>query len=314
MDDALVPVLIPVVVAISSLAVLCLGLTLFYGRCYKKIEQGHALIVNKMNDVSVFFTGGLVFPWVHRAEVIDTRVKTIVIERTGKDGVICRDNLRADIAATFVVRVNKTAQDVLKVAQTVGCARAGDQVVLEELFAARFSEALKTVAKRLDFEELHADRGAFRDEVLALIGQDLQGYVLDDLVLDRLEQTPASCLDPDNILDAEGLRKITERTTQEKVRRNELQMKAERDIRRAQAELEELIIEQERTRAGALGDLRRTTGRALTDRDLQERIDERLRALVRPVIVQVLAAQAVADELVADGERVYEPVPATSSS
>jgi uncharacterized membrane protein YqiK len=309
LESMVLLMIVPVLLLAGLLGVLLL----VYAHLYKKIEQGHALIVNKMNDVSVFFTGGLVFPWVHRAEVIDTRVKTIVIERTGKDGVICRDNLRADIAATFVVRVNKTAQDVLKVAQTIGCARAGDQVVLEELFAARFSEALKTVAKRLDFEELHADRGAFRDEVLALIGEDLQGYVLDDLVLDRVEQTPASCLDPDNILDAEGLRKITERTTREKVRRNELQMKAERDMRRAQAELEELIIEQERTRAGALGELRRTTGRALTDRDLQERIDERLRALVRPVIVQVLAAQAVGDEPLADGEQLVGDEPLVSA-
>jgi uncharacterized membrane protein YqiK len=34
------------------------------------------------------------------------------------------DNMRADIKVAFFVRVNQTSQDVLKVAQAVGCERA----------------------------------------------------------------------------------------------------------------------------------------------------------------------------------------------
>ena len=80
---------------------------------------------------------------------MDISVKTIEISRMGKDGLICRDNIRADIRITFFVRVNKTVEDVIKVAQAIGAERASDQATLQELFNAKFSEALKTVGKHL---------------------------------------------------------------------------------------------------------------------------------------------------------------------
>jgi uncharacterized membrane protein YqiK len=54
----------------------------------------------------VTFTGGFVLPIIHRAEVMDISVKTIEIERRGNEGLICRDNIRADIKVTFFVKVN----------------------------------------------------------------------------------------------------------------------------------------------------------------------------------------------------------------
>jgi hypothetical protein len=79
---------------------------------------------------------------------MDISVKTIEIDRRGKEGLICKDNIRADIKVTFFVRVNKTVEDVLKVAQSIGCCARVDQKTIEHLFTAKFSEALKTVGKR----------------------------------------------------------------------------------------------------------------------------------------------------------------------
>ncbi|GAA2423359.1 hypothetical protein GCM10010255_75720 [Streptomyces coeruleofuscus] len=61
------------------------------------MEQGKALIVSKMRKVDVTFTGQVVLPVLHKAEVMDISVKTIEITRVGKEGLICRDNIRADI-------------------------------------------------------------------------------------------------------------------------------------------------------------------------------------------------------------------------
>ena len=108
----------------------------------------------------------MVFPIIHKAEVMDISVKTIEIDRRGKEGLICQDNIRADIKVTFFVRVNKTAEDVIKVAQAIGCERASDQETLEELFNAKFSEALKTVGKQLDFVDLYTKRDEFRDQII----------------------------------------------------------------------------------------------------------------------------------------------------
>jgi uncharacterized membrane protein YqiK len=146
---------LPIVIAVGVGFVLLMGLLALVARFYRQVEQGKALIVNTVSkEPVVAFTGAIVYPIINRAEVMDLSVKTIDIDRRGKEGLICNDNIRADINVTFFVRVNKTRDDVLKVAQSLGCARASDPKALEELFTAKFAEALKTVGKHFNFEQL----------------------------------------------------------------------------------------------------------------------------------------------------------------
>ena len=235
----------------SSCSILVGVLFMVLSRLFRKVEQGKALIVSKVRKVDVTFTGAVVLPVLHKAEIMDISVKTIEIERTGKEGLICRDNIRADIRITFFVRVNKTVEDVIKVAQAIGTARASDQETLQELFNAKFSEALKTVGKQLDFVDLYTKRDEFRDQIIQVIGTDLNGYSLEDAAIDFLEQTPLTQLDPANILDAQGIRKITELTAIEHVRTNEFQRTEEKEITRQNVDAREAILELERRQADA---------------------------------------------------------------
>ncbi|MFI7139733.1 SPFH domain-containing protein [Streptomyces massasporeus] len=234
-----------VLVAVTLLAVLLVS------RLFRKVEQGKALIVSKLRKVDVTFTGQVVLPVLHKAEVMDISVKAIEITRTGKDGLICQDNIRADIRITFFVKVNKTVEDVIKVAQAVGTARASDRDTLQELFHAKFSEALKTVGKQLDFTDLYTKREELRYRIIEVIGVDLNGYHLEDAAIDYLEQTPVAQLDPANVLDAQGIRKITELTAVEHVRTNEFQRHEEKEITRQNVDAREAILELERRQADA---------------------------------------------------------------
>ncbi len=228
------------------------GIALLVFMFHKKVEQGKALIVNTMRkEPVVTFTGMVVYPVIHKAEVMEISLKTIEIDRRGKEGLICSDNIRADIRVSFFVRVNKTQEDVLKVAQAIGCARASDQSTLEELFNAKFSEALKTVGKQMDFEDLYKERDSFRDQIIALIGKDLNGYVLEDAAIDYLEQTPLSSLDPKNILDAQGIRKITQLTATQNIQTNEIARDEEMQIKKKDVQAREAILELERQQADA---------------------------------------------------------------
>ena len=83
---------------------------------------------------------------------------------------------------------------------------------MRELFDAKFSEALKTVGKQFEFVELYDKREQFKEQILKVIGTDLNGYRLDDAAIDYLEQTRLELLNPNNILDADGIKKITELT------------------------------------------------------------------------------------------------------
>ncbi|OXM68240.1 hypothetical protein [Amycolatopsis vastitatis] len=238
-------------VLIAVVVLIVLVLLFVVSRLFRKVPQGKALIISKVRRVDVTFTGAVVLPVLHKSEVMDISVKTIDIERTGREGLICRDNIRADIRISFFVRVNKTVEDVVKVAQAIGTERASDQGTLQELFNAKFSEALKTVGKQLDFVDLYTKRNEFRDQIIRVIGTDLNGYSLEDAAIDYLEQTPMASLDSANILDAQGIRKITELTAIEHVRTNEFRRHEEKEITRQNVDAREAILELERRQADA---------------------------------------------------------------
>ncbi|MEV4937754.1 flotillin family protein [Streptomyces zaomyceticus] len=238
-------------VFVAVVLIIAVALLFVVSRLFRKVEQGKALIVSKMRKVDVTFTGQVVLPVLHKAEVMDISVKTIEISRTGRDGLICRDNIRADIRISFFVRVNKTVDDVIKVAQAIGTERASDKATLQELFNAKFSEALKTVGKQLDFTDLYTKREELRFRIIEIIGIDLNGYSLEDAAIDYLEQTPLTQLDPGNILDAQGIRKITELTAVENVRTNEFRQHEQKEITRQNVDAREAILELERRQADA---------------------------------------------------------------
>ncbi len=265
----------------AALLLVVVAVLLVVSRLFRKVEQGKALIVSKMRRVDVTFTGQVVLPVLHKAEVMDISVKAIEITRAGKDGLICKDNIRADIRISFFVKVNKTVEDVIKVAQSVGTERASHQDTLRELFHAKFSEALKTVGKQMDFTDLYTKREELRYRIIEVIGVDLNGYHLEDAAIDYLEQTPINQLDPANVLDAQGIRKITELTAVEHVRTNEAQRTEEKEITRQNVDAREAILELERRQADAEIKQRREieTSRAREEAETARVVEEeRLRA------------------------------------
>jgi len=244
--------LLPMIFIGVPLGIFCLWIVVMMIRFYRKVEQGCALIINCLGEkVIVTFTGGVVWPIINKAEVMDISVKAMEIERTGKNGLICEDNIRADIRVTFYVKVNKTEDDVLKVAQSVGCRRASTKDTLEELFQAKFSEALKTVGKQMEFITLFTERERFKEQIIQVIGEYLNGYKLEDVAIDYLEQTPLESLEANNILDAQGIRKIIDLTSQEAIATNEFQRNKQKVIKAQDVEAREKILELERQEADA---------------------------------------------------------------
>ncbi len=244
-------------VALAVAVVVLLALLLMVTRLFRKVEQGKALIISKVRDVHVTFTGAIVLPVLHKAEIMDISLKTLTLDRRGREGLTCKDNIRADIKVYFYVRVNETAEDVRKVAKSIGTERASDQDTLQELFNSKFSEALKTVGKQFDFEELFTHREQFRQAIISLIGTDLNGYSLEDVAIDELEQTPLHQHDANNILDAQGISKITERTSIEHKRTNEFENDRKKEIDRQNTETAETLAELEKRREEAAAKAKR---------------------------------------------------------
>ncbi len=244
---------------IPMLALIIVGVVVFFliafltalSKFYKKVDQGKALVRNGIGGQKVSFGGIWVVPIIHKCEIMDISVKRIETDRRGPDGLLCQDNIRADIKVAFFVRVNHRAEDVLKVAQSLGCEKASDHKTMEAFFDAKFSEALKTVGKKFDFVQLYTERNKFKEEILQVIGTDLNGYVLDDAAIDYLEQTSIEHLSKDNILDVEGFKKITEITAREMIKANQIQRDKEKTIEQQDVQAKEAILELQRQQTEA---------------------------------------------------------------
>jgi flotillin len=235
---------------VGGIAFLLFILLAAFASFYKKIPQGKAIVRTGVGGGKVAFNQGMyVIPILHKMEIMDISVKKLQIDRLEFEGLICKDNIRADIKVAFFVRVNKNVEDVLNVAQIIGTERASDTDTLTNLFEAKFSEALKTVGKKFDFISLYEARREFRDEILGIIGTDLNGYILDDCAIDYLEQTEMKFLSPGNILDSQGIRKITELTAAQNIHANLIRREEEKVIKKQNVEAREAILELERQQA-----------------------------------------------------------------
>ncbi len=239
-------------VGLTVLGIIIIGLLVSFAKFYVKVPQGWALIINDTSPIpKVKFTGGIVWPIINKKELMKISLITLELDRRNKEGLICRDNIRADITVAFYLRVNETAEDVLKVAKSIGVERASDKDSVNELFNAKFSEALKTVGKQMEFISLFENRIGFRDSIIEVIGNDLNGYVLEDVAIDYLEQTSKSALDSNNILDAEGIRKITELTATQNIVTNELERNEQLAVTKKNVETREAMLSLERQEADA---------------------------------------------------------------
>ncbi len=267
--EAALPWIIGAAGICALLVLAMIGIAIFFKLFFHKVQQGTALVKTGQGSPEVSFSGMWVVPMLHRVELMDISVKRIEIYRHGSEGLVCKDNIRADIKVCFFVRVNNEAEDVLKVAQSIGCVRASNQDAMVELFDAKFSEALKTVGKQFDFTDLYSERDQFKMQILKVIGTDLNGYVLDDAAIDYLEQTPMNLLDTNNILDAEGIKKITDLTAKQQILANSITRHKEKTITKENVETREAILELERQQAEATERQRREVSN-VTNRERAE--------------------------------------------
>jgi flotillin len=201
------PILLVAFVGTFFIVLLGVGVALW--RFHRTVPAGQALVIKRASGYPVVsFSSALVLPFVHSVEILDITMKTVLVERTGRAGLHSKDDVRTDVKARFYLRVRVTTEDVLNVAQTFGCAEVGRAGFVQELFAPKFAESLRAVIARLDFDEMARDRTELVDRTIEVIGRDLSGFSLEDVVVESFERTPIEDLDPDNIRDAEAMRKM----------------------------------------------------------------------------------------------------------
>ncbi|WP_026958678.1 peptidase [Aliagarivorans taiwanensis] len=226
---------------------LLLVVLLFLTSRYKKVRhEGEALIINGVERTRASLTGSFVWPVINRAEYMDITRKKISVVRSGRkdqegeeyEGLHCKDNIRADLQVDFYIGVNHEEDDIVRVAKLITAKGASNIERLKEHFQPKFSEALKTAVKQFSFEELLTNRRAFRDAVVQVIGSEMDGFKIYDVVIDKVDQTALDAHDPDNILDVEGIRKISKITAEKNIETNAIRQDEQTSVKKKNVEAE----------------------------------------------------------------------------
>lgn len=207
----MVPPLAPLLLlAFAVVVMMAISLALVV-RSFVAVPSGKVLLVRGRGRVTVSTVGRLVLPWVETAELVDVTAKPLVIRRPR--GYRFRDGLRAWATAHVVLEPGSSAEDVARCAARVGAARVGDEAALRELFEARVDQAVAAVLGAVAYEDAVRERESIAAEIEKAIG-DLDGWALGSVALTELEQVPLEQLDPHDALDAEAIRRLTERAAE----------------------------------------------------------------------------------------------------
>ena len=279
----------------------------------KKIKPGEAGVRTGVGGITVAKDYMLRVPGLQQLQIMDLSVKKLEVVRKGKDGLICEDNIRADIEVVFYVRVNdekveidgKTDfHDIKTVATQVGCERASEIELLKQLFEAKFSEALKSAGKKMQFEKLYTDRIPFRQEIIDTIGSDLNGYTLEDVAIDYLEQTPLDAHDPNNVLDSVGRAKIVELTAQMEEKENQRKVQRDEEINKQNTAKQEEINKQNRDMELQIKNKDIET--EVAQRELDRTNEQHLAAQTREVEVTKAEESAITEKSVQEARKESE--------
>ncbi|MCC2525291.1 peptidase [Vibrio coralliilyticus] len=237
----------PSVIFIAVGVGVALLILIFLTSRYKKVRgEGDALIVNGLERTRASLTGTFVWPVINQFEYMDITRKKISVTRSGRkdqegeeyEGLHCRDNIRADLKVDFYIGVNHEEEDIVRVAKLFTAHEASNLERLKEHFQPKFSEALKTAVKQFEFEELLTNRRAFRDAVVQVIGSEMDGFKIYDVVIDKIDQTALDAHNPNNILDVEGIRKISAITAQKNTETNAIRQDERTTIKKKNVEAE----------------------------------------------------------------------------
>lgn len=236
---------------------------LIFTKLYVKTSADQAFVRTGLGgQVPIIDDGTLVIPVVHEIIPVSLQTMRLDVDRSGHDALITGDNLRADVAAEFYIKVQKIKEHILAAATSLG-ERSVDAESVKHLVNQKLVSALRTVAATRPLHELHTKRDEFAQAVQVIVEKDLahNGLTLESVTISRLDQTPPNAMrGEDNVFDAQGLRTIAEITQKQRVERNQIEREADQRVRAQDVARDQFIFEQ---------DVARSNSEAQRDRNIE---------------------------------------------
>lgn len=224
-------------------------------RFYRRCGADEALVRTGFGGNKVVIGGGTsVLPILHQLLRVSLRSVKLSVERSGKNALVTRDKIKANVTTELYVKVEPLAEDVLAAARSFG-ERNLDEKAIGELIEGKLTDALRSVAANKTFMTLHTQRKEFAESIQAVLAEELKknGLTLENVSITAFAMVPVTELDEHDVFDADGLRAITESVQTNREKTNAIQKEKENQIhsQNVAARMRQLELEQAQKQAEA---------------------------------------------------------------
>lgn len=216
-----------VIAGLALVAILIVGLV--FTRVYHRSTRERSLVRTGSGGRKIVMDGGIiVIPGLHELTKINMRTTRLEVTRTGGSALITLDRMRVDVGVEFYVTVQSNEEGIARAAQTLGN-RTDDVNILRDMIEGKLVDGLRSVAAKMNLDDLHENRSDFVQQVQQAVSEDLtkNGLELEAVSLTALDQTQMEGMDENNVFNATGLQNQAERIATSRKRRAEIEAETE---------------------------------------------------------------------------------------
>jgi uncharacterized membrane protein YqiK len=196
--------------------------------------------------------GAIVLPVFHEVTWVSLEIVKIIVGRARDQAILTADNIRIDVITELYAHVGHTEDDVLKASRSLG-EKTFDADKVRNLLEAKVVSALRSYAATKTLKELHQNRDDFAREIKENVVESFSanGLTLEEVTIVTMEQTSKEFFKSDNVFDAEGLKIITEITSDARKKVHETEKRTTVAIRQKDLDTQLELLEIERNEAVA---------------------------------------------------------------
>ena len=196
--------------------------------------------------------GAIVLPVFHEVTWISLETLKLIVSRSRDQAVLTSDKIRIDVVAELYTHVGRSEEDLLAAARSLG-ERTFDTEKVRMLLEAKIVSALRSFAATKTLSELHENRDAFAKAVQTSVVESFHanGLTLEEVTIVTLEQSGKEFFDKDNVFDAEGLKVITEITSDARRQVHNTEKRTTVSIRQRELDTQLELLEIEKQEAFA---------------------------------------------------------------
>ena len=196
--------------------------------------------------------GAIVLPVFHEVTWVSLETLKLIVSRSRDQAVLTSDKIRIDVVAELYAHVGRSEEDLLAAARSLG-ERTFDTEKVRNLLEAKIVSAVRSYAATKTLSELHENRDAFAKAVRASVVESFHanGLTLEEVTIVTLEQSAREFFDKDNVFDAEGLKVITEVTSDARRQVHNTEKRTTVSIRKRELDTQLELLEIEKQEAFA---------------------------------------------------------------